>query len=71
MPLMSQSVPPANPMSRSSSVTALLPPPFSTPPKLVPVEEVMKDHPVSDVSTLTKIGHCPGTRGNIWQRRGD
>ena len=55
MPLMSQSVPQANPMSRSSSVTALPPPPFSTPPKLVPVEEVMKDHPGSDVSTLRKL----------------
>ncbi len=37
-------------MSESHSVAALPPPPFSTPPKLVPVEQVMKDYPGSDVA---------------------
>ena len=64
--LMSQSMLPASPMSESNAVTALPPPPFSTPPKLVPVEEVMKDYPGSDVATLrrltytAKIDHCTG-----------
>ena len=53
--LMSQSMLPASPMSESNAVTALPPPPFSTPPKLVPVEEVMKDYPGSDVATLQRL----------------
>ena len=53
--LMSQSVPPATAMSGPSSVTALPPPPFSTPPKLVPVEEVMKNYPGSDVAMLRRL----------------
>ena len=48
----SQSIPPPSPMSESIAVTALSPPLFSTPPKLVPVEEIMKDYPGSDVATL-------------------
>ena len=53
--LMSQTMLPASPMSESNAVTALPPPPFSTPPKLVPVEEVMKDYPRSDVAPLRRL----------------
>ena len=42
-------------MSGSSSVTALPPLLFSTPPKLVPVEVVMKDYPESDVAMLQRL----------------
>ena len=58
--LMSQSMLPASSMFESNTVTALPPPLFSTPPKLVPVEEVMKDYPGSDVATLPKIDHSIG-----------
>ena len=54
--LMSQPLPPTGLMSESHSVTALPPPPpFSTPPKLVPIEQVMKDYPGSNVATLQRL----------------
>ena len=50
---------PSNPLSppqQNELVPAsLLPPPFRTPPKLLPVDEVMQDYPGNDIFTLRRL----------------
>ena len=50
---------PSNPLSppqQNELVPAsLLPPPFTTPPKLLPVDEVMQDYPGNDIFTLQRL----------------
>ena len=52
----SQPFNPLTPPQKNEPVPAsLLPPPFSTPPKLLPVDEVMRDHPGNDIFTLRRL----------------
>ena len=47
---------PLSPPQKNEPVpTTLLPPPFSTPPKLLPVDEVMRHYPGNDIFTLRRL----------------
>ena len=39
----------------TATVSALPPPPFRTPPRLVPIEHVMREHTGSDTATLRRL----------------
>ena len=39
----------------SANQATILPPPFNTPPKLLPVEQVMSDYPGNDVASLRRL----------------
>ena len=45
----------ANASCIPSSVQSIPPPPFTTPPKLAPVEQVMKDNPGTDIASLRSL----------------
>ena len=45
----------SSPKHNESVPASLLPPPFSTPPKLLPVDDVMRDYPGNDEFTLRRL----------------